>query len=254
MQIVLNRYPHIWPYIYSCLPDSPFRDMRVRKAMNLAIDRDGHLRAAGRHRDSGEGLVPPGHPWFGTPSFNIRYDPAEREKLLTEAGYGPDNPCQVTFLISTAGSGQMQPLPMNEAIKEHWRTVGFAVTLQAMDWEALRARRRAGAAGAGKQGRTRAEQLTRRRRSTALIRVRWSKMVPPRGHRLGLVQGDEVLTRLCAGDSVEFDLANRTRCWPNYMPAWSIRRCGASSCTTSIRARCRRGERLRAGAKSGCRT
>ncbi len=31
MQIVLNRYPHIWPYLYSCLPDSPFKDLRVRR-------------------------------------------------------------------------------------------------------------------------------------------------------------------------------------------------------------------------------
>ncbi len=145
MQIALNRYPHIWPYLYSCLPDSPFRDVRVRRAMNLAIDRDGLVNLLGGTAIPSKGIVAPGHPWFGNPTFDVKYDPDAARALLMEAGYGPQKPCAVTFLISTAGSGQMQPLPMNEAIKESLEDVGFKVTLQAMDWESLRARRRAGA-------------------------------------------------------------------------------------------------------------
>jgi ABC-type transport system substrate-binding protein len=34
--------------------------------------------------------VPPDHPWFGNPSFKIKYDPAEAKRLLTDAGYGPN--------------------------------------------------------------------------------------------------------------------------------------------------------------------
>jgi peptide/nickel transport system substrate-binding protein len=39
----------------------------------------------------------------------------------------------------------MQPLPMNEFIEENLRDGGVEVTLDVMEWEALRGRRRAGA-------------------------------------------------------------------------------------------------------------
>ena len=52
MQIVTNFYPHVWPYMLSFEEGSPFRDVRVRKAANMAIDRKGlvTLWAAWRRR------------------------------------------------------------------------------------------------------------------------------------------------------------------------------------------------------------
>ncbi len=204
MQIVLNRYPHVWPYLLSCLPDSPFRDIRVRKAMNLAIDRDGICGLLNQTAMPAKGMVPPGHPWFGTPSFDVRYDPAEARKLLADAGYGPGKPCKVTLLISTSGSGQMQPLPMNEAIKESLEDVGFAVTLQAMDWEALRARRRAGAASPDNKGGHALNNSLGTADPTAFIGVAWSKLTPPLGINWGWFKDDET-DALCAAIAVAFE-------------------------------------------------
>ena len=42
----------------------------------------------------------------------------------------------------------MQPLPMNEFIKENMHDVGIDVEFEVLDWEALRNRRRLGAAAA----------------------------------------------------------------------------------------------------------
>ena len=39
--------------------------------------------------------------------------------------------------ISTSGSGQMQPLPMNELVKAQLEEAGIEVSLQAMDWNTL---------------------------------------------------------------------------------------------------------------------
>jgi peptide/nickel transport system substrate-binding protein len=209
MQIVLNRYPHIWPYLLSCLPDSPFRDIRVRKAMNLAVDRDGICALLNKTAMPAKGMVPPGHPWFGTPTFDVRYDPAEARKLLADAGYGPNNPCAATLLISTSGSGQMQPLPMNEAIKESLEDVGFQVTLQAMDWEALRARRRAGAAAPENKGGHALNNSLGTADPTAFIQVAWSKLIPPAGINWGCFSDPET-DAICAAISIAFEPEKQT--------------------------------------------
>ncbi len=208
MQIVTNTYPHIWPYLYSTLPDSPFRDVRVRLAMNYAIDRDGLCTLLGGTAIPAKGMVPPGHPWFGKPTIDVRYDPDQARKLLAEAGYGPGKPCQVTFLISTAGSGQMQPLPMNEAIKENLEDVGFAVKLDAMDWESLRARRRAGAMAPENKGAHALNNSLGASDPTSIIQSTWSEMAPPRGLDWGFFK-DATADDLAARASVEFDPAKQ---------------------------------------------
>ncbi|MFN7642843.1 MAG: ABC transporter substrate-binding protein [Burkholderiales bacterium] len=53
MQIVTNAYPHNWVWHLSMLEGSPFRDPKVRAAVNLAIDRDG------LNPSSGSGMMQP---------------------------------------------------------------------------------------------------------------------------------------------------------------------------------------------------
>src|SRR5207253_1926690 len=65
--------------------------------------------------------------WIEAPS-------PDASALLKEAGCLP---CKVTFGISTSGSGQMQPLPMNELVKAQLEEAGFEVSIQAMDWNTL---------------------------------------------------------------------------------------------------------------------
>ena len=81
----------------------------------------------------GYATVPPSTPYYGKP-VKYKYDPHKAKALLKEAGCLP---CKMTFAISTSGSGQMQPLPMNELVKSQLEAAGFQVTLQSMDWNAL---------------------------------------------------------------------------------------------------------------------
>ena len=145
MQIVSNIYPHIWPYMVSHRPDSPFRDIRLRKAANLAIDRDGLVKLLGGLARPAKGMVVPDHPWFGKPTFDIKYDPEAARKLMAEAGYGPKSPVKTKFLMSAAGSGQMQPQQMNELVQENLKDIGIELSLETIDWETLRTRRMQGA-------------------------------------------------------------------------------------------------------------
>jgi peptide/nickel transport system substrate-binding protein len=50
MQIVDNITPHVWNYHLSVLPGSPWTDIRLRKALNLAIDRDAVVGLMNGHR------------------------------------------------------------------------------------------------------------------------------------------------------------------------------------------------------------
>jgi ABC-type transport system substrate-binding protein len=133
MQIVTNGYPHNWGYQLNFV-DGPFKDLRVRKAANLALNRADMKALLGGYMIEGVSNVLPSTSYHGEPSFKITYDPKQATALLKEAKCYP---CAITLAISTSGSGQMQPLPMNELVKAQLEAVGFKVKLDVMDWNAL---------------------------------------------------------------------------------------------------------------------
>ena len=57
MSIVTNKYPHNWAYQPSMVEGSPWTDIRVRKAANLAIDRAGLKKLLGDLMMEGKGAV-----------------------------------------------------------------------------------------------------------------------------------------------------------------------------------------------------
>ncbi len=132
MQIVTNIYPHVWAYQLNFVT-SPFKDVRVRRAANLAINRNDMKDLLGGYMEPAYSTLPPGTAYYGHP-VRYEFDPKKAHALLQEAGCLP---CDVTFVISTSGSGQMQPLPMNELVKAELEEVGFRVKLDVMDWNAL---------------------------------------------------------------------------------------------------------------------
>ena len=140
MQIVTNVYPHDWPYMLN-FTKGPFKDLKVRQAANYAINRQDMVDLLGGTAIPEHAVVPPSVAYYGNPP-KYEYDPKKARALLQEAGCLP---CKVTFGISTSGSGQMQPLPMNELVKSQLEAAGFQVTLQTMDWNALLSVYRAGA-------------------------------------------------------------------------------------------------------------
>ncbi len=132
MRIVTNKYPHVWAYQLNA-EAGPFKDVRVRQAANYAINRADVVELLGGVALAATTPFPPGIAW-GDTAVPYTFDLPKAKALLKEAGCVP---CKVTFAISTSGSGQMQPLPMNELIKSQLEEAGFQVTLQVMDWNAL---------------------------------------------------------------------------------------------------------------------
>jgi ABC-type transport system substrate-binding protein len=137
-QIFLRSYPHVWPHSLN-LKVAPWDNKLVRQAANYAIDREGICKSLLNGTCTpATGVVYSGHPWFGNPKQTYTYDPEKAKDLMKQAGYDGRR-AKTSFLISTSGSGQMLPLPMNEYVQENLREIGIDVELIPIEWNALTA-------------------------------------------------------------------------------------------------------------------
>ncbi len=211
MQIVTNVYPHIWSYHLSRLPGSPWNDIRVRKAANLAVDRAGLKQLLGGLMIPAKGHVPRGDPWFGKPSFDLVYDPERAKELLAAAGYGPNKPIKARVLISASGSGQMQPLPMNEFIQQNLAEVGIDIQFEVMEWQSLLNQWRAGAkAPANPGGSAINVSYTTQDPFSAFTRLLYSPSHAPAGVNWGW-HSDPKVDKLLEKAKSSFDSKERDR-------------------------------------------
>ena len=184
-----NEQPHVWPWQFSRIEGSPWNDIRVRKAANLCIDREG-LRdglLAGLMVPA-SGTFEPGHPWRGKPTFEIKYDLKAAQKLMQEAGYGPSKKLAVKTQTSASGSGQMQPLPMNEYLQQALAECYFDVSLDVIEWNTLFTNWRRGAKDPSANG-AHATNVTYAAMDPffALVRFLQSSMAPPVSNNWGFI-------------------------------------------------------------------
>ena len=138
--VATSAFPHIWPYWLKIAENTPFKDVRVRQALNYAMDREGLVTLLNGAADPAKGFWKPGDPRFGHPANDYKYDPKKAKALLAEAGY-KDKPVAVKVLISTAGSGQMLPQPMNELLQQSASEAGFDLSFSVVDFAQMSALR-----------------------------------------------------------------------------------------------------------------
>ncbi|MFM2421952.1 MAG: hypothetical protein RL291_482 [Pseudomonadota bacterium] len=207
--VVTNVYPHNWTWHFSRLEGSPWNDIRVRRAANLAIDRDSMVTLLGGLMAPAKGMVPPNSPWFGKPSFDVRFDPKAATALLAEAGFSKSKPLEVKAIISPSGSGQMQPMTMNEAIQQMLGDVGIKVAFEVMEWNALVASWRAGAKDPTSRGaHSTNSSYFSQDPFTCLIRHLDSTLVAPKGTNWGYY-ADPEMDKLFAAIRTAFDPAQQ---------------------------------------------
>jgi ABC-type transport system substrate-binding protein len=198
--IYSNEQPHVWPWQFSRIEGSPWNDIRVRKAANLCVDRDGMRDGllAGLMVPA-TGTFEPGHPWRGSPTFQIKYDKAAAQKLMQEAGYGPSKKLTVKTQTSASGSGQMQPLPMNEYLQQALAECYFDVQLDVIEWNTLFTNWRRGAKDPSANG-AHATNVTYAAMDPffAMVRFLQSGMAPPVSNNWGFINNpkfDEMVTK-----------------------------------------------------------
>ncbi|MBA8879588.1 ABC-type transport system substrate-binding protein [Phyllobacterium myrsinacearum] len=186
LTVVTNSYPHNWTWHFSRVEGSPWNDIRVRKAANLAVDRDGLNELLGGLSIPAQGFMPPNHQWFGNPTFKLSYNIEEAKKLMAEAGYGPDKRIKTKVIISSSGSGQMLPLAMNEYIQQTLAEIGIDVEYEVADWNTVINIWRAGAKDPSAKGATAINySYFIQDPFTGLIRHLQCNLAPPAGTNWG---------------------------------------------------------------------
>ncbi|HTO48287.1 MAG TPA: ABC transporter substrate-binding protein [Burkholderiales bacterium] len=208
--IVTNAYPHNWVWHLSRVEGSPFNDVRIRRAANLAIDRDGLNKLLGGLSIPAKGFAEPGAPWFGKP-VEHKYDPEAARKLLAEAGYSKAKPLAIKVLIPSSGSGMMQPLPMNEFVQQSLNEVGFKVELEVMEWNTVINAWRAGAKDKSSRGAVAMNySYTIQDPFSAFTRHVQSDLVAPNGTNWGYYS-DKEMDALLLKAKTTFDTAGQMK-------------------------------------------
>jgi peptide/nickel transport system substrate-binding protein len=204
-KIYFNQQPHVWPWQLSFAEGSPWLDKRVRQAANLCVDRTGLLKLLGGMMGVPQGTVPPGHPWWGNPKFEIKNDVAAARKLMTDAGHSQAKPLKVKVQISASGSGQMQPLPMNEFVQQSLKACYFDVQFDVIEWNTLFTNWRKGAKDPSANG-ANAINVSYAAMDPffAMVRFTSTKAFPPVSNNWGYFGNDE-FDKLIADARTSFD-------------------------------------------------
>ena len=115
-------------------PDNPWSDVRVRQAMNYAVDKQTIIDELFQGQGSVAASDTPVRQWDGVEPY--AYDPEQAKALLAEAGYEDGFP--ITLKTFTTTPGAELPL-MAEAVALYWGDVGIDATIEPVDWPSLRA-------------------------------------------------------------------------------------------------------------------
>jgi peptide/nickel transport system substrate-binding protein len=137
--ITTGSYPHVWPWFYNIgATNSPFKDVKVRQALNYCVDREGLVSLLSGTAEPSAGWLKASDPNFGSPVNHYKYDPAKGKAMLAEAGFTAAKPLSFKVQMSSSGSGQMLPLVMNEFLQQNLKEAcGVKVEFDVVEWQVL---------------------------------------------------------------------------------------------------------------------
>lgn len=122
--------PQYGTYYYGMnVEREPFTDVRVRKAMNYAINRETLIEIVMNGRATpAKGVLPPGMFGYNPDLAGYNYDPAKAKQLLEEAGY-PDG-----FTVTLQYNTSLGHKRIAEALQAQYAQVGIDLQLRNVDW------------------------------------------------------------------------------------------------------------------------
>ncbi|HEY3283804.1 MAG TPA: peptide ABC transporter substrate-binding protein [Armatimonadota bacterium] len=142
----LHQYPRASVF-YASMSSKvfpPFRDKRVRQAMNLAVDKDTLIRVVmGGLPQRADGILPPGLPGYDPHFVGLRYDVRRARQLLAEAGYPGGRGFPPLTLTFRERQQDMRRFAQVLAAM-YKQNLGIEVRLKEMEWATFLAERNRG--------------------------------------------------------------------------------------------------------------
>jgi peptide/nickel transport system substrate-binding protein len=121
--------------------ESPLKDINVRQAIAMAIDKAALIDPFYGGRGSvADNFMPPSSGWFDAITAGVtptEFDPEGARALLEEAGFTEDNPAKVYFWYPTEVTRPYMPDPrgLHEAITQMLEDAGFEVVGNSDIWD-----------------------------------------------------------------------------------------------------------------------
>lgn len=197
--IVINQSPgSFFQYLAFNLRDARLRDVRVRRAIAYAIDREGIVAALLRGTARvATGMLTPENWAYDGDFARYQYDPIRARELLEEAGYGM-NDRRLDFVYQTTPEGRR----LAEAIQAMLKRVGIRIEIHTNDWATFYGDLQTGnfdlAASQWASGSPHQYYL-----------LFDSKMMPPAGYNRGAYKNPEMDRLVEAGDATLDPVARR---------------------------------------------
>jgi peptide/nickel transport system substrate-binding protein len=120
--------------------DARLRDLRLRRAIAFAIDRDAIVHSMLRDTArTASGMLPPENWAYERKVAQYRYNPTEARHLLEAAGYSPGD-ARLEFVYHTTPEGRR----LAEAIQAMLRRVGITLDIHTNEWATFYSDLRAG--------------------------------------------------------------------------------------------------------------
>lgn len=138
----LNKDLHLAPpgfqitYIGMVMSRPPFDDVKVRQALNHAIDKDEIASKVLLNQvKPAYGILPPGFPGFDPTLEGLRFDPDLARRLLAESKYGADPKNLPRITLTVSGTLGTAVGPDLQAVIAMWRdNLGIDVDVQQVEF------------------------------------------------------------------------------------------------------------------------
>ena len=132
---IFNQPSILGRYVSLNVMRKPFSDVRVREALNYAVDKPAYIKVVwSGYADPMDSPMPAGLPFYQKQASSYAYDPAKAKALLAEAGYPNGFEATITGGNSTLAQRGMQFLQQQLA------AVGVKLNVEALESGVLTAK------------------------------------------------------------------------------------------------------------------
>ncbi|WP_456329176.1 ABC transporter substrate-binding protein [Archaeoglobus sp.] len=146
LKVEVHSTARVYQLTFGSLKDTPYEDVRVRKAISYAIDRKAIAeKALHGCAEPAYGVILPTLWWANKNIVGYEYDPEKARELLKEArwvdsdGDGIVEKDGKEFSVTLYTYPQRPGLkPMAEAIQAYLNDIGIKVEVRVMDWSAIK--------------------------------------------------------------------------------------------------------------------